>query len=199
MATLLANFQVFFLAGFGILVLGERLSWRFGLSIPLAMTGLFLIVGINWEQLDETYRRGVALGLIAAACYAANILTLRKSQMLAAALDPMANLAILSLSTALIMGIGGWGEGESFTIPDPQSWMALVSYGLVSQALGWIFISRGLLRVQASRAGLILLLQPTLAFVWDIVLFHRPTGLAEILGALLALVGIYVGAMRARS
>jgi drug/metabolite transporter (DMT)-like permease len=115
-----------------------------------------------------------------------------------ASLDPLANLAILSLSTAVIMGMEGWGQGESFAIPDLQSWGALVSYGLVSQVLGWIFISKGLLSVEASRAGLILLLQPTLAFVWDILFFHRPTGLTEILGALLALMGIYMGTARSR-
>jgi drug/metabolite transporter (DMT)-like permease len=42
---------------------------------------------------------------------------------------------------------------------------------------------------------LILLLQPSLAFVWDVVLFDRPTQATEVLGAVLALVAIYLGAV----
>jgi len=82
---------------------------------------------------------------------------------------------------------------ESFVIPDVQSWFALVGYGLFPQVLGWVLISKGLPKIEASRAGLILLLQPTFAFVWDILFFSRATTLLELLGALIALFAIYLG------
>jgi drug/metabolite transporter (DMT)-like permease len=40
LATILANFQVFLLALFGVFVLGERLSTRTTLAIPMAFLGL---------------------------------------------------------------------------------------------------------------------------------------------------------------
>ena len=196
LATILANFQVFFLSAFGVVVLGERPGWRFALSVPLSLLGLLLIVGVNWDQLPTDYRTGVLLGLATAACYAANFLTLRKSQTWSESLTPQANLAIIALMTAVFMAAEGWGQGETFAIPDLQSWTVLVAYGLVSQVLGWIFIYRGLLRIETSRAGLILLLQPTLAFVWDILFFSRPTGLKDGVGAVLALGAIYLGTTR---
>jgi drug/metabolite transporter (DMT)-like permease len=78
-------------------------------------------------------------------------------------------------------------------VPDVRSWAVLVAYGVVSQVLGWIFIYRGLLSVEASRAGLILLLQPSLAFIWDILFFARPAGWTDAVGAILALGAIYLG------
>jgi drug/metabolite transporter (DMT)-like permease len=38
-----------------------------------------------------------------------------------------------------------------------------------------------------------LLLQPSLAFVWDVLFFDRPTDIADVLGAAMALGAIYLG------
>jgi drug/metabolite transporter (DMT)-like permease len=62
--------------------------------------------------------------------------------------------------------------------------------------MGWIIISRNFHRVDASRAALILLLQPALTFGWDILFFHRPTSGIEFAGALIAIVSIYLGGVR---
>ncbi len=59
-----------------------------------------------------------------------------------------------------------------------------------------MLITRGLPHVQAGTAGLLILLQPTLAFVWDIVFFARPTTLVDVAGAVLALGAIYLGTVR---
>ena len=56
-----------------------------------------------------------------------------------------------------------------------------------------MLISKALPKLEASRAGLILLLQPTFAFVWDILFFSRASTWLEMLGALVALFAIYLG------
>jgi len=58
LATILANFQVFFLAAIGVFVFKERVSWRLLVSIPLAVAGLFLLVGVDWANFDSRYRTG---------------------------------------------------------------------------------------------------------------------------------------------
>jgi drug/metabolite transporter (DMT)-like permease len=62
--------------------------------------------------------------------------------------------------------------------------------------LGWVLISNGIHRVRASQVGLILLLQPLFAFVWDCTFFGRRFSLIEISGAVLALAAIYLGSLR---
>ena len=195
LATLLANFQVFFLAGFGILVLGESPTWKRLLSIPLAVAGLYLIVGIDLAELGIRYKTGILFGLISALCYSFYLLLLRRLRPARKGARPLADITLITLFAAGIMGPGAWAQGEGFCIPDLQSWGALLGYGLIPQVLGWVFIASGIGKIDASRAGLLLLLQPTLAFVWDILFFFRPTGLMEVVGALVALFSIYLGTM----
>jgi drug/metabolite transporter (DMT)-like permease len=57
---------------------------------------------------------------------------------------------------------------------------------------------RAMPRLPASLVGLLLLLQPALAFVLDVLLFHRATSAGDWLGLLLALAGILLGALRPR-
>jgi drug/metabolite transporter (DMT)-like permease len=198
LATIMGNFQVFFMALVGVFVFKEKATWRFVVSIPLAVTGLFLLVGLEWSELDASYKQGVWLGLATALTYAAYLLTVRRSQRETVRLGAMANLAILSLVTATLLGVSNLVEGKSFRIVDTRTWVVLVAYGVVCQAAGWIIISRALRVVDASRAGLMLLLQPSLTFLWDILFFGRPTTAVEGFGAALALGAIYLGNTRSR-
>jgi len=196
LATIMGNLQVFFLAAFGILVLRERPDWRYVLSIPLALAGLFMLVGVDWDALDSNYKRGIYFGLATAATYAGYLIVLRYSQSRSPRLSAAANLAVISLVSAAMLAVLGHVQGESFAIADTRSWVLMVAYGVLCQALGWIVISRALNKVPTTTAGLILLLQPTLAFLWDIVLFKRPTDAMDVMGAVLALAAIYLGSMR---
>ena len=198
LATIAGNFQVFFLAAFGIAFLRERADWRYVVSVPLALVGLYLLVGIGWSGHDADFKRGVAYGLSTAVAYAAFILILQRSQTRATRLGATANLCVISFVTAAAMGIEAAIQGESLAIPDARSWSALLSYGILCQAVAWIIISRALARTEASRAGLILLLQPTLAFIWDVVFFSRPSGATDVAGALIAVTAIYLGGSRKR-
>ncbi len=87
-------------------------------------------------------------------------------------------------------------QSESFVIPDLQSWGSLVGLGILCQAIAWFIIARTLPKVKASLVGLILLLQQTLAFIWDMLFFDRPSTAIEIAGALMALVAIYLGSSK---
>ncbi len=193
LSTLLANFQVFFLAAFGIIALREKPSLKLLISIPLAMVGLYLIVGLNWGDLGFEYKTGIVFGLITAVFYSAYILTLRKTQSRSENKRTFSTIALISFFTSFIMGIEALLQKELFRVPDLQTWWALLGYGFFGQVLGWVLIARGLLKTETSRVGLILLLQPTLAFVWDILFFKRATVPVEIFGAVLTLFAIYLG------
>jgi drug/metabolite transporter (DMT)-like permease len=192
LATLMANFQVFFLALFGMIILKERCSWKFFVAIPTAVFGLYLIVAPNWNAMGDEYRAGVLLALLAAVSYAGYILVLRNFQS-KFIVSAFSTIGLVALITAAVLAVEAMMIKESLRIPDLQSWGALLGYGLFSQVLAWVLISNGLPKIEASRAGLILLLQPTFSFVWDILFFNRPTTCLEVVGALMALVAIYMG------
>ncbi len=199
LATILGNMQVFFVAMLAVWFLKEKLGWRLMVAIPFAVLGLFMIVRTGWGQQDGTVKLGVLYGLLTALCYALYILTLRKSQSaeqkLRYALIP--NMAWICMLSAVLLGITVWIEPEAhFAIPDLQTWGALIGLGLMGQVLGWVSISKGLPDVNASIAGLALLLQPALAFMWDILIFDRPTTALEYVGAVIVLGAIYLGSSK---
>ncbi len=196
LATLLANFQVFVLGLAGVWLFGEAAGWRLWLAIPLALAGLGLIIGFEWSGLTETYRRGILYGLLTAVFYSAYILALRGSRHTRTPVSPAAGMAVASLVSAVILAAVATAGGESLAIPSGRDAGLLVAYAVIAQVLGWLLISASLKHVPASRVGLILLLQPTLAFLWDVLFFSRTFGHREMLGAAMALGAIYLGSRR---
>lgn len=199
LATILGNMQVFFVAILAVWFLKEKLGWRLIVAIPFAVLGLFLIIRTGWGQQGGEVKLGVLYGLLTAISYALYILTLRRSQSEEQKLkySLFANMAWISLMSAAMLGVTVWIEPHAhFGIPDLQTWGALIGLGIMGQVLGWVFISKGLPDVNASVAGLALLLQPALAFMWDILFFGRPTTALEYVGAAVVLAAIYLGSSR---
>ena len=193
LATLLGNFQVFLLAFVGILFFREKARWELLLAIPMAFIGLGMIVGFEWRSLEEEYRWGIIFGLLTAVFYSAYILALRRARAASPAGSIVSDLMIVSLVSAGFLFAGSGLGGEGVALPDARSAGLLAAYALVAQVLGWLLIAGSLPHVPASRVGLILLLQPTLAFIWDILIFGRPFGLQELAGAALAIGAIGLG------
>lgn len=195
LATMLANFQVVILAAVSVVFLKERLTWRFFAAIGLALAGLYLMVGVSWDVFTPEYRLGVVFGLMAALAYALYLLSLKFSLAKAGA-DPLSMACAVALLTGLYLAGLAVSQGESFAVPDAKSMAALATLALGCHAGGWYLITRSMQQVRASLVGLILLLQPTLSMVWDILFFGKPADPVELLGVGLALVGIYLGTVK---
>ena len=106
---------------------------------------------------------------------------------------PSREIAAVSLLGAVVLGALALGEGVSLSITRGPDLAWLVCYGVLSHGFGMLFITSSLPHVTTTEAGLALLLQPTLSFVWDVAFFARPMRPAEFLGAALALFAIYLG------
>ncbi len=198
-ATLLGNLQVFLMAVAGVALHRERLNWRFGIGLLSAFVGLWMLIGRDWTHAGGDYRIGVALGAFTAICYTIYMLSFRHAQRERSTLASSQLLAISSLLCAVVLAAMAVASGDSFAVPDKQSWLALIGLGLVGQCLGWVFISRAMPQLPTSLVGLLLLLQPILAFLADVALFHRPTAALEWAGLVLSLCGIFVGSLRGKS
>jgi drug/metabolite transporter (DMT)-like permease len=193
LATILANFQVFVLAVFGVVFLREALTFKFVVAAAIAVLGLGMIFAPDWDAMGVDYRAGVFYGLAAAVAYAAYLLTLRRARSHADAPKPLVTVQIVAFGTAVLMGTGASVGGESFVIPNGATLAALIALGLLVQVGAWGLITTGIARAPASKVGLLLLLQPGLSFIWDVLLFDRATGPTQAFGAVLALSAIYLG------
>ena len=194
LSTLLANFQVFIMmiAGFVLFKQIPRPIQLF--AVPMALVGLALIVGLDWSDLPGDYRLGVIFGLLTAVAYAGYLLSLRQARQDSPYRVPTRELAVVSVICTAVLAVTVLGEGGSLMIPSAADFGWLLAYGVLSHSLGGLFIASSLPQVTAAEAGLALLLQPTLSFAWDVLLFGRPMTALELLGAFIALVAIYLGA-----
>jgi drug/metabolite transporter (DMT)-like permease len=175
LATILGNFEVFMVPAVAFVIYREKPSVRLILSIPPALTGLFMIVGTPWGQLTPDFRLGIYYGIATAVFYTGYLMVFRRMQSEPDSPPVVYSLMVVSFATALFLGLEMVRNGESFAIPDAQTLGALVGLGLMCQTLGWFLIGHSLPRIPAAIAGLLLLLQPSLSFVWD-VLFFTSTG-----------------------
>jgi drug/metabolite transporter (DMT)-like permease len=192
LGTILPNFQVIILTFAGLFIFKERLNKSFMLSIPLAFAGLIMIVGINWKALPDSYQVGIIFGFLTAFFYASFLLSLRKLQAGMEKSSFFYVLMLVSFTTAFFLAMEMIRSQNTFQIPTMTSFLALASLGIFSQVVGWILITNALPHVRTSYSGIILLLQPALAFVWDVLFFQRPTTIINWTGVLLALFAIYI-------
>ncbi len=193
LATILGNCQVFVLSLVGFLIFKEKIGIKFIISLPLAFFGLFLLIGVDIDQLSPDYKTGIYLGIATAIFYSLFLLLLRKLQSNKEDFSLFYYLMMLSVACTVFLGGKIAITGESFVIPDGITLLSLLSLGLFVQAMAWVGISNSLPKVNASHAGLILLLQPSLSFIWDVLFFDRQTGLAGWTGLLIVLIAIYLG------
>lgn len=202
LATLLGNTQVFFLALIGAACFGERLGPRFAFGMALAFAGLWLLLGHGWDAGGAEFRLGVWLGLLTGLCYSVYTAGLRTAQRRAGDghAPPLAQvLAIVSLGSAAVLGGMGAAEGASFRIPDSRSLALLASLALFGHCLAWVLISRAMQRLPVALVGLLLLLQPVIAFLLDVALLGRRTSMGEWCGLGLSLAGIFVASLKGRT
>lgn len=195
LATILANLQVFVMAAAGTWLYGERPGWKFATGLTLALPGLVVLVGVDMGAFESGYLIGVALGVGAAVAYSGFLIGLRAAQGERETLSPAANLMYATAWCGAILAVLVAVEGSSFAIPDASTGGALLAYGLFCQVGGWILITGAMPNLPASLVGLLLLLQPALAMVWDVLFFARPARWADLGGAALVLAGLYLGTL----
>ena len=192
MATILANFHVFFIALISFVVFREKLSTGLLIGLPIAFGGLWLIMGVTPTTISSDLLNGTIQGLTASWWYALYVLVLRQSQKISGRISPIASITVISLACAVLGFIICVVQGESLAIPTSFAAIMLLTYGVTGQALGGLLFTYGLPRLPVSLGGPLMLVQPALAFIWDIVFFNRPTSILMVLGAVITISAIYL-------
>jgi drug/metabolite transporter (DMT)-like permease len=192
LATILTNFQIFFLAAYGVFFLKEKMSLRLKLAIPLVFAGLWLVLDVRLGDINLARCFGLLTGLLSAFFYTGFILGLRRARTCRNPLSPTANMGMISLCAVFFTGFCGLVSGEDLVIHGLEDNLLMVCSGVGVQALGWGLLSKGLPLLPATQGGLLLMLQPTLSFAWDVLLFDRPTSAVGYLGAAMTLAAIAV-------
>lgn len=197
LATILGNTQVFGTAAIGRLVFKERLSPMFYLASSAALVGIILLVGPGEEVMShDKYLSGIGYGLLTALAYACYLVTLRLSGLGKESTPALTFMAWTSFFSSIFLFLSAVIEGEPSMLPDLYGIFVLSLLAIIAQAIGWWAIFTGLPQLPASRAGLVLLLQPLLATVWGVWFFGEYLAPVQLLGAVVTLTAIYAGISR---
>lgn len=187
-ATIEANFAPLFVAIFAWLFYRVRPSGRFVVALAITLAGAILLVGPNLgEGGNRLY--GDLLGVVTAMFYAGYMLALQAasatSSTLRTALASTAVAALLLAPYALL-------TADRLVPASANGWIALVVLATVAHALGQTLIAYALARVPAALASVFLLVQPILSALYAWVLIGEAMVAAQMAGAAVILVGIYL-------
>ena len=192
LSTLLANFQILILPFLALIFFNQKTQRIQIFSIFLGLLGLFLITGQSWDIAGNNYKLGVLFGLLTAISYAGYIISMKRIDYNAAVnSDPIFNLLFISLISAGLLFLFSIIEQVPLEIKSSSELIWMICYGLFSHVIGWFFILNGLQKISAVTAGIILLTQPILSYVWDFIIFKKvilPIEYFGIVSVLLAMI-----------
>lgn len=192
LATMLANLQVLVVASWSFASGQDKPSSKFWASALCALLGLALIVSSSALP-GKDLVPGLLLGLGAALAYSWYLILLKRIEQDSKDASSQSMLQV-SLAACVVMGASGLATGANLSLPLDIGLGYILAYGFLIQGLAWMLIAHAMKHLPAYLISLVLLIQPVLSLVWDLVFFGRHLTAGEIAGIALTLVAIGLGA-----
>lgn len=187
-ATLIGNSAPLWVALTGLVIFRERLKGNFWFGLLLAMSGAVLIVGLDFF-LRPRFGIGDMMALGASVFYAIYYMTTERGRKF---LDPVSYTWLIAASAAASLAIVNLVLGNPFTGYSPQTWLAFVGAGVVSQVFGYFSLTYALGHLPASIVSPTMIGQPVMTTLLAIPLLGEVPHPLQIVGGVVALTGIYL-------
>jgi len=187
-ATLLANNAPIWVGLGALFFFRERLAPRFWLGLALSLIGMSLIVGVAGIR-NLQFNTGDLLSIAASMFYAAYLLTTQKARMVNDTLTFMTVSVVAGAALLLVLNLS---LGLPLTGFSARTWWALIGLGLISHLVGWLAINYALGHLKASAVSVSLLGQAVVTALLSIPILGETLGVAQTVGGLLVLSGIYL-------
>lgn len=185
LSTVVANTQVFYSVIIGYFFFGERLSKEWKVILPLAFIGV-VSVGIKElsVELDWHFLTGIGYASLAGISYVVFLMTNKRIRDEFSEISPIFTWTLISFFSSIGLFLCSFLENATYSI-SLESHMWLFLLGLIAQAVGWIFITFSLSKIQLIHASFILLGQPILSTLWGYIFFGETLTSLQIFGVLL--------------
>src|SRR5690606_2435960 len=188
-ATLPIGLSPFWVAFMSAFYPGLRLSTRFFIALIMCFAGMFLLTSVG--DFVPTLGRGEFLAIIASIFYAMYTYTFA---MICKRIAPIHALKWSSLGSAIFMlFLALFFERELFNY-NQQTWLALLGLGVFIQSFVWLLISKGLKYVHATVGSVGLLGQQVATVFFGVIILGEKLTLMQLLGCLIMLIGMGLGA-----
>jgi drug/metabolite transporter (DMT)-like permease len=183
-----------FMALLGWLVLSERMSWRQGLGILVAILGVLLVVSkgnIGALAGGHFGSRGDLLVMISAPNWAVfSILSRRGLKRYPATRMMFYVMAFgwLFTSVLFIYG-GGFGQWSKLSL---DGWLGVGFLGVFCSGLAYIFWYDGLKALPAAQVGAFLYIEPFVTVIVAAIVLKESLLVASLLGGVAILLGVWI-------
>jgi drug/metabolite transporter (DMT)-like permease len=189
LSTVVQDTQVLFVAAAAWLFLGDHISRRTVLLLPLVLLGVALVGGAAGAGTGgQNPVRGTVLALLSAAAYAGFILLLARCG--SGDTHRAQFLLVATAATAGTAVMAGVFDGGLQLAPQWPSHGWLLLLALVTQVLGWLVIAASMAQVSAVLASVALLLQPVAAVVYARLLLDEIPNATQLVGVVVVLAGV---------
>lgn len=198
-ATVLIGIQVVVFPLLARIFLGERVQRRFLIALPVMIVGLGLTGGIlNVDPHAPHPIRGAVLGTAAGICYAGYLLAIRP----ASRADRRMIVTPVGFGTASAAAVIGLVGGIGLTIElhlGPDAWFWLIAVAVCGQALSFVMIGYGSVRLPAGRAAAAMLLQPMAAVVLGTIVLQERPAVSQYIGMAVTVAAVALATINRRS
>ncbi len=189
LSTVVQDTQVLFVAAAAWLFLGDRISGRTILLLPIVLLGVALVGGAAGSGAAGQHPvRGTVLALFSAAAYAGFILLLARCG--SGDTQRTRFLLVATAATAGTAVLAGAFYRDLQLMPQWPSHGWLLLLALVTQVLGWLVIAACMAQVSAMLASVVLLLQPAAAVVFARLLLDEIPSTTQLVGVVVVLAGV---------
>ncbi len=190
-ATILNSLQVFFMAIFGLVFFQDKPSPKLWLSLFITFIGVILL-SYHETQQSEKGLLGISVGVLSGLAFACSMILLREA-VKRQKYSLINTMFYASMAGALAIGAYSWLSGASFVTHDLGSWVNIVIYAIFVHVLAWFLMAKSMPYVSVALVGLIMTVEPVVAFVVDLLLLEKSITQWQVIGAILTLGAIYLG------
>lgn len=195
-ACFLGNSQILFVTLFAAFVFREHIPKAYYFFLALVMLGMYLLMPSAPVIVSRPL--GYCLGLLVGASYSVMLISFRYAKECAGKSYPeMISLGVVfAFSTLFILVYGLIFEPHGFFVTDMHGHIVLLVTSFVCQTLGWYLIKTSITNIPSHEGSLMLILQPILATVWGVLFFAEGVRGVQLVGILMASVGIVIYQMK---
>lgn len=189
-ATALVYTDPIWCAVIGLLILGDKFSWKLTMSIVLATLGVMMMTGLFSE--DGTFSLvGVCWGLLSGLSYALYLILVPRLKVKSI---PSLKLTFYVFFIGMFM-LAAFDFGKNGcieTISSGRCFLNLIMLGLIPTALSNICVTMSLKLIDSTIVAILGAFEPLTAMVVGIIVLGDPYSFLSITGALLILVAVAI-------
>jgi drug/metabolite transporter (DMT)-like permease len=173
-----------------VALLGERLATRHLIALPLALTGVAVVIAQgDMHKLESlSFARGDLLMLAANLCWATYNVLVRRYMPQGSA---VANTSWVMAAGAMLLVLVALGSGTHVNALDSKAIIAMAVMVIGGTVLAYLFWGMGIAHLGAARTSIFLNLVPVFAMLTGATLGIMPTA-AQLVGGMLVLGGVSI-------